>query len=254
MTSPYVSVVIPAYNCAASITSAIDSALSQNVELEILVINDCSNDSLDHVMEAYADNTSVIYIKNATNMGAAQSRNKGVAQARGKYIAFLDSDDYWAPNKLKKQLDILDNSDAVLCCTARELLSPEGTPTGRIIPVKSKIGYRDLLKHNSINCSSVLIRADVAREFPMNHEDSHEDYIMWLNITKKYGKAIGINEPLLKYRLSNTGKSGSKLHSARMTYKAYRYMGFGFFKSVCCFTSYAIHGVVKYTLSYFHIR
>ena len=80
----------------------------------------------------------------------------------------------------------------------------------------------------------------------MEHEDSHEDYIMWLKILQKYKTACGINEPLLNYRLSNTGKSGSKLKSAKMTFKVYRYMGFGIIKSLICFCSYAVHGVLKY--------
>ena len=80
----------------------------------------------------------------------------------------------------------------------------------------------------------------------MEHEDSHEDYITWLKILKKYGRACGVNEPLLKYRLSTTGKSGSKWKSAGMTWKVYRYMGFGLIKSFFCFCSYAIHGVWKY--------
>ena len=80
----------------------------------------------------------------------------------------------------------------------------------------------------------------------MGHEDSHEDYIMWLRVLRKYGDARGINEPLLRYRLSNTGKSGSKLHSAKMTFMVYRYMGFSLPKSLLCFASYAINGVKKY--------
>lgn len=246
MSEPLVSVIMPAYKCAGTIRLAIDSALNQNVSMEILVINDCSPDNLDEVMASYADTPEVVYLKNEQNMGAAQSRNRGVKLARGEYVAFLDSDDYWMPGKLAKQLAALEKSGAVLCATARELMTPEGELTGRIIPVKEEITYRELLKHNSINCSSVLMKREVALKFPMHHEDSHEDYIMWLEVLQKYGKAVAVNEPLLKYRLSNTGKSGSKLQSARMTFMVYRYMGFGWVKSLCCFASYAIHGVKKY--------
>ena len=108
--------------------------------------------------------------------------------------------------------------------------------------------YRDLLVQNPINCSSVVIRKDVAAEFPMVHDECHEDYIMWLQILKKYRKACAINKPLLNYRLSNTGKSGSKLQSARMTFKVYRYMNLGYFKSLMCFVGYAFNGVKKYYL------
>lgn len=245
---PLVSVVIPAYRCAGTISQAIDSALSQNVPLEILVIDDCPDDPIDGLMAQYRDIPQVRYIRNEKNLGAAQSRNRGVSLAQGKYIAFLDADDCWLPEKLKKQLALLEESGCILCATARELMDVNGDPLGKIFPVKQSISYRELLKHNSICCSSVLMIADAAREFPMHHADSHEDYIMWLEILQRYGSACGINEPLVRYRLSSTGKSGSKLQSAKMTWLVYRYMGFGPVKSGLCFISYALHGVWKYFL------
>ena len=251
MNEPLISVVMPAYNCAGTIAKAVDSALGQELPLEVIVVNDCSPEDLDGVMATYENEPAVRYVKNEKNMGAARSRNRGVDLARGEYVAFLDSDDAWEKDKLTKQLAAMKKTGAVLCCTARQLLTAEGKPTGRVLPVKEKITYRELLKHNSITCSSVVMRTQVAREFPMGHEDSHEDYIMWLKILEKYGTACGVNEPLVQYRLSNTGKSGSKLKSARMTFKVYRYMGFGLFKSLACFCSYAFHGVKKYTLSRF---
>ena len=246
MHDPLVSVIIPAYKCADTIGCAIDSALNQEISLEVLVLNDCSPDSLDAVMERYRADSRVIYLKNEENLGASGSRNRGVSLARGRYVAFLDADDYWMPGKLRKQLDAMEATGAVLCTTARELMNPAGECTGRVLPVKECITYRELLKHNSISCSAVLLDREVAMEFPMGHEDSHEDYIMWLQILKKYEFAAGVNEPLLKYRLTNTGKSGSKLKSAKMTFKVYRYMGFGWIRSLCCFASYAWNGVRKY--------
>lgn len=246
MNTPLVSVVTPAYNAAANIASAIDSVLRQQVDLEVIVINDCSPDNLDDVMARYADDPRVVYVKNAHNLGAAESRNKAVRMARGEYVAFLDADDYWTDSKLQKQLNAIQRTNAALCCTARELMTPDGTLSGHIIPVKETITYRELLKHNSISCSSVLMKTDLARRFPMECEESHEDYILWLKILRDNGFACGVNEPLLKYRVSNTGKSGSKLHSARMTFKVYRYMGFSMPKSIACFCSYALHGVWKY--------
>lgn len=249
MEKPKVSVIIPVYNCAGLISQAIDSALNQKTALEVIVIDDGSTDGLDEVMKKYRDNPVLFYVKNEKNMGASGSRNRGISMARGEYVAFLDADDYWAPGKLEKQLSLLEETGAVLCCTARELLTAEGKPTGQIIPVKREITYRQLLHHNSINCSSVLLRTEVARQYPMSHDDSHEDYITWLRILQKYKRACGIDEPLLKYRLSNQGKSGNKLQSARMTYRVYRYLGFGFLKSGFYFCLYAFHGIWKYYLS-----
>lgn len=243
---PMVSVIIPAYNCEKYITQAIDSVLVQGVELEIIVINDCSSDGTEAVIRQYLGNPAIRYLCNEKNLGAAQTRNRGVKLARGKYVAFLDADDWWEKGKLKKQLRLMEKESMVLCSTARALVRPDGSPMGKMIPVCERITYRELLKHNCINCSSVLLLRSVALEFPMEHEDSHEDYIMWLKILKRYGTACAVNEPLLNYRLSSAGKSGSKLKSAKMTFKVYRYMGFGMVKSILCFCSYAIHGVLKY--------
>lgn len=241
-----VSVIIPAYRCANFIEKAVDSALCQDVPMEILVINDCSPDDLDPILEKYRENPQVRYLKNEENLGVAQTRNRGVKLARGEYIAFLDADDCWETEKLKKQLKLMEEKDAVICSTARELMALDGTLSGYVIPVQTEFTFRDLLMQNQINCSSVLIKRDVALEFPMGHDDGHEDYLMWLQVLQKYGKGYAINEPLLKYRISDTGKSGSKWNSAKMTYRTYRYMGFGFVKSAYYFMNYAFHGVKKY--------
>lgn len=241
-----VSVIIPAYNCEKYIGKALDSALAQQVPLEVIVLNDCAKDGTEAVVQKYLGDERVRYVRNEKNLGVAKTRNRGVRLARGKYIAFLDSDDWWENGKLERQLERMERENVVLCSTARELINPDGSSMGKVIPVVEQITYRELLKHNCINCSSVLLRRDVALEFPMEHEDSHEDYITWLKILKKYGRACGVNEPLLKYRLSVTGKSGNKWKSARMTFMVYRYMGFGIFKSLACFCSYAVHGVWKY--------
>ena len=246
-TVPLVSVIIPVYSGSRYLPRAIDSALRQDVPGEIIVINDASPEDVDSVIAPYLDRGEVIYLKNAQNMGAAESRNRGVGHARGKYVAFLDADDYWEPQKLRKQLAALEKTGYVLCATGRELILPDGSSTGRVISAPETITYRDLLKHNCISCSSVVIRTEVAREFPMHHaHDSHEDYIMWLEVLRKYGFACGINQPLLKYTVSTQGKSGTKLKSAAMTYRVYQYMGFSPVQSALCFCSYALHGVWKH--------
>ena len=255
-----VSVIIPVYNGAATLPDAIDSVLDQDMhfesahrvgrgsvqEMEILVIDDGSTDGLDAVEARYADDDRVRFMHNEHRLGAAKSRNRGVLLARGKYVAFLDADDRWDREKLKKQFARIYESGCVLCCTGRELMKSDGTLTGRVIGVKDRITARDLLWHNQINCSSVVMLTKVARRYPMTHEDSHEDYITWMQVLREYGEACAVNEPLLKYRLSDTGKSGSKFKSAVMTYKAYRYMGYGPVVSALLFVSYAVHGVIKY--------
>lgn len=245
-TKPLVSVIMPVYNGAATICQAIDSVYRQNVPLELLVIDDGSTDQTVEILSAYQERPDFRYLKNAQNIGAAASRNRGVHEAHGQYIAFLDADDWWEDGKLKLQLDILKKTGRVLCSSGRELMNYDGSSTGKYIPVRETVSYRDLLRHNSINCSSVLLSKEVAAEFPMEHDDSHEDYLTWLKILHKYGPAAGINKPLLKYRMSKSSKSGDKKKSAIMTYKVYRYMGYSHIRCILYFISYAIHGLWKY--------
>lgn len=246
MKKPLVSVIMPVYNGEKYIKQAVDSVYAQNVDLELLVIDDGSTDETRTVLEPYMKRSDFRYLLNEKNMGAAGSRNRGVKAAAGEYVAFLDADDWWEEGKLAEQLKVLEETGFVICSTGRELVHSDGSSTGKYIPVKQHITYRELLKHNSINCSSVLLRREVALEFPMEHDDSHEDYITWLKILKKYGNAVGINKPYLKYRLSEGGKSRNKLKSAKMTYKVYRYSGFGRLKSGMYFISYAVNGIWKY--------
>lgn len=246
MNHPLVSVVMPVHNGEKYIRDAVDSVFAQETSLELLVIDDCSTDHTKEVLAAYMGREDFLYLRNEKNIGAAASRNRGIQCAKGKYVAFLDADDWWEKGKLKKQLALLERTGCVLCSTGRELVNPDGESTGKYIPVKEKLTYRELLKHNSINCSSVVVKKEAIQAYPMEHDDSHEDYITWLKILKKYKAGVGINQPLLKYRLSEGGKSRNKWKSAAMTYKVYRYMGFNTLKSVVLFISYALHGLWKY--------
>lgn len=241
-----ISVVIPVFNGEKTIARAVDSALVQQVEMEVIVINDCSTDGTAQILEKYAVDSRVRLFTNSSNLGVAETRNRGVDAARGEYVAFLDADDWWEEGKLAEQESILANTGGVICSTARRL-SCEGTgKDGQIIHVPAKVTYRSLLGHNSIACSSVVVRADVAREFPMAHSEIHEDYLTWLKILKKYKVCYGVDKPYLNYSLSTEGKSGSKLHSAKMTFGVYRQAGLNRVVSSVCFAAYALHGLWNY--------
>ena len=167
---PLISVIMPVYNGGSTIRQAVESVFCQNIPLELLVIDDGSTDQTSEVLSVYQDRPDFHYLKNPHNIGAAASRNRGVQEAHGQYVAFLDADDWWENGKLLLQLDTLHETGRVLCSTGRELMNYDGTPAGKYIPVKETVSYRDLLKHNSINCSSVLLLRDVAAEFPMEHD------------------------------------------------------------------------------------
>lgn len=241
-----ISVVIPVFNGEKTILRAVDSALAQQTELEVLVINDCSTDCTAEVLEKYAADSRVKLFDNPSNLGVAETRNRGVDAARGEYVAFLDADDWWEEGKLAEQERLLAHTGGVICSTARRLSCENSPKDGQIIHVPKKVTYRSLLGHNSIACSSVVIRADVAREFPMAHSEIHEDYLTWLKILKKYRVCYGVDKPYLNYSLSTVGKSGSKLHSAKMTFGVYRQAGLGPAASCVCFAAYALHGLWNY--------
>lgn len=244
--TPIVSVIMPAFHSERTIDAAILSVLCQDVALELLILDNSPDDGTYTAVLSYLGDPRVIYHHNPVNEGVAASRNIGIGMAKGRYIAFLDSDDWWAPGKLKKQVSCLEETGLVLCSTAREFVEPDGTRTGRVVGVPERITYRKLLHTNCINCSSVLAKREVIAEFGMEHDDAHEDYILWLHILKKYKKAAGINEPLLFYRKSASAKTGNKLKSAQMHYRSLRYAGIGPVRSAVYFVSYAVHGVIKH--------
>lgn len=259
--SPLVTVIMPAYNAEKYIIQAIDSVMKQTTDagVELIVIDDGSLDQTEAVVRGCIDrltnnaglanpaNRSLRYLKNTTNLGVAETRNRGIREAAGRYIAFLDSDDWWSYDKLEKQLAALGKRpDAVLCATGRELMNANGTRKGKVIPIPERISYRRLLHTNDIPCSSVIMKTEIAKEFEMCHDELHEDYILWLMVTRKYGDVIGVNEPLLKSRMSEGGKSRNKWKSARMTYGTYRYIGIGRFFAMRLMISYIFHGIAKY--------
>ena len=241
-----VSVVVPVYNCEKYITEALNSVLKQEVEWECIIIDDHSTDGTATEVEKFLTDKRFRYIYNEHNMGVAAGRNLGVSMARGRYIAFLDGDDYWMPDKLIKQLKLMEEKRAVLSSTGRELMDENSRLSGKIITIPEVITYNALLKGNVLNTSGVMVRRDAALKYPMKEDHLHEDYIMWLSILKEYGKAYGINEPLLKYRVLKGSKSANKLKSAKMTYGVYRYMGMSRFRSMYYFCFYAVRGLKKY--------
>ena len=122
----------------------------------------------------------------------------------------------------------------------------DGISTTKIVQVPETVTYHGLLKGNVIPCSSVLMRREDALQYPMTHDELHEDYIVWLSMLRDGKTFAGVNEPLLKSRLGETGKSRKKGKSARMTYGVYRYMGIPVWKAFYYFCCYAAAGCKKY--------
>lgn len=222
-----VSVIIPAYNCGKYLDCAIQSVMKQEVDLEIILVDDASTDGTEEIVKKLKESAKypIRYIRNRENLGVSATRNKGVRLAEGKYIAYLDADDWWAEKKLEKQLNKLKQTNGIFCYTGRELYYENGYRMGKKISVPEEITFKRLLYTNVIPCSSVLLKTEIAREFLMEHDEIHEDYLTWLRIVQKYCYAYGINEPLLQSRLTVRGKSRNKRKTIRMTYGVYRYLG-----------------------------
>ncbi|MBR4759176.1 MAG: glycosyltransferase family 2 protein [Lachnospiraceae bacterium] len=237
---------MPVYNASKTLAQAVESVYAQQVPVEMYLIDDGSTDDPKGVLAPYLDLPDFHFLQNETNMGVAKTRMRGVEEAKTKYIAFLDADDWWEEGKLQEQLAAMEESGATLSSTGRELMRPDGSSMGRTIAIPEKIDEKTILRSNYLNCSGVMVTRSAMLAFPMQYDDSHEDYISWINMIKAYGPALGINKPYLKYRLSDKSKSGSKLHSAAMNYKVYRYCGYGVLKSLLLNLSYMWNGVRKY--------
>lgn len=247
MIEPEISVIIPAYDSGKYIAKAIDSAYEQGIPVEVIVIDDGSKDKTEEIINKYKSIKDFVYIKCEKNVGVAEARNIGIEVAKCNYIAFLDADDWWKPNKLIPQLELMKRNKCILSYTARELVNKDGFSTSKIIHVKKKVNYQELLLHNCIACSSVMVKREALIKHPMQFSKYHEDYITWLKILREYGTALGIDKPLLVYRLSENGKSRNKIKSARMTFGVYRVLGIGIVKSIYFTCSHLTHGLIKYS-------
>lgn len=243
-----VSIVMPAYNAARTIRDSITSVQAQTFQdWELIVIDDGSKDETATILTEIAMSDSRIrFLQNEKNSGASYTRNRAVALAEGEWIAFLDSDDLWKPEKLEKQLDLSQKRpDMVVCYTASSFIDDAGRPYGYVMPAIERLTYRTLLRKNLMSCSSVMIRTSVMKEIQMPNDTMHEDYYVWLTVVKECGIAYGINEPLLIYRMCANSKSSNRLKSAKMLFNSYRAVGFSQFVAVFFVFRYTFHSVKR---------
>ena len=247
--SPKVSIITPAYNAQTFIRQAIQSVRQQTfTDWELILIEDCSSDeTLSIIRKVMAEDSRIRLIQNQNNMGVSRSRNAGIAHARGEWVAFLDSDDCWRPEKLSRQLEFAQKQNCSFTFTGSGFMDENGKSLSYYLPAPERITFRQLLKQNLISCSSVLIRKDILSSFPTNSERMHEDFALWLMILRdQVPAAFGLNEPLLIYRISSGSKSGNKLKAAAMTFRVYRYIGLSFPESLYYWGWYTGRSLRKY--------
>lgn len=219
-----VSVVMPAFNLASFLRDSVNSVLAQTVpDLELLVIDDCSTDETRSVASDIARNDSrVRVIGSEVNLGGAGARNLGLAAASGRYVAFLDGDDLWAPDKLERQLEVMESTSATLCYTALRKIDVNGNAFGEPQGVPKSIGYRELLGNPIIGCSTVLLDYDALDRPLMPDIRKRQDFAFWLSLLRNGAVAQGINEPLTFYRVRPGSLSSNKLSAALHVWDVYR--------------------------------
>ena len=249
-----VSIVMPAYNAEKTISASIDSVLSQTFpDWELLVIDDCSEDHTADIVKKLLQKLppdtagKLRLLENRENGGVSEARNLGIREARFPWIAFLDSDDLWKPEKLEKQLQLLkEHPEADILFTGSAFINEEGRRSGYTLHVPKEIRYRKLLPQNLISCSSALIRRELLIRHPFGHDEMHEDFLLWLTLLREGHRAFGVDEPLRVYRVSSSSKSGNKLRAARMTWQVYRRMGLGLPEAFFYLWIYTFRNLRKY--------
>lgn len=244
-----VSIIMPAYNSARYISDSIASVQAQTwTNWELIIIDDCSTDQTAEIISSFAMSDSRIkQLTNKVNSGVAQSRNTGIANALGHWIAFLDSDDCWTPDKLARQIAFAHKQAAEFTFTGSAFMDENSSPLSHYLSVPQKVSYTELLKQNIVSCSSVLIKRNLLLPYPMASDDMHEDFAVWLQILRDTKIcAYGLDQPLLIYRISASSKSGNKIKAACMTFRVYRFIGLKLPAALYYWGWYTVKSLFKY--------
>lgn len=247
-TGPDVSIITPAFNAARFIAETIKSVKSQTCESwEMIIVDDCSRDDTLDLVQAFAtEDTRIHLIRQTRNGGPALARDAAIRAARGRYIAFLDSDDLWLPDKLERQLEFMRRSNYVFTYTCYRRISENGETCGRTISVPEKLNYHQLLRNTAIATSTVLIDREGTGPFKMIRT-YYDDYALWLTLLKRGITAHGLQEDLMRYRIVRKSVSRHKLNSAKWVWRTYRDVeGLAFPYATWCFLNYAWRAYRKY--------
>lgn len=245
---PMVSIVMPTYNSSATIVDSINSVQAQSLnDFELLVVDNGSFDNTKELVISFTQRDSRVKLFSCCDKGASHARNYGIKVARGRYIAFIDSDDLWASDKLEKQLQFMSLNNSIISCTAYQpFISLNGEiKKFSVRPVPNIIGHDSLLYTCKVGCSTVIFDTDFlpAVQFPCVYK---EDYALWLDITKSECHIYGLNNPLVFYRVSNNSLSGNKFREFIRQWSIYRsYLKMSFTRSLYYMFFYTVHAVLK---------
>jgi teichuronic acid biosynthesis glycosyltransferase TuaG len=242
-----ISIITPSYNSAKFIGETIKSVRKQTYQdWEMLIVDDCSTDNSKDIIKEYSDNDARIkLIALEKNVGAAEARNIALRKAKGRYIAFLDSDDLWLPEKLNKQLAFMKKTKIDFSFTAYNRISESGKYINTI-PVPKTIDYHNFLKNTVIGTLTVMIDRESTGYFEMPIIKSSHDMALWCKLLRNGRKAYGINETLAQYRVVSNSNTSKKLKAALDVWKVLRqHEKINFLKSAYYFSNYAFNAAKK---------
>ena len=244
-----VSIITPSYNCSSFIIDTITSVLSQSyVDWEMIIVDDCSIDNSVEIIERFiGDNPKIRLIKLVNNVGSAQSRNAALEVANGRFIAFLDSDDIWYPDKLEKQVAFMLKRKVPISFTSYELIDENGVSKDHIIHSVDKLTQIDYLKNTIIGFSTSMIDIEmVGDNFRMRDIRTRQDASLWITLLGKGYIAKGIDEVLMKYRVHSQSISANKVKAAKQVWNLYFNLHrLGLLKSMYYFSFYVFNTIKK---------
>lgn len=240
---------MPVYNSEEFLEDSVSSVMSQSYKnWELLMINDCSSDSSQEIINRFTQLDSRIHSFSTSERSGSPMipRNLGISKSKGRYICFLDSDDIWLPEKLQHQLDCFSaNPDAPLVYSDYEKIRVDGKRNGRLLKMPKQVNYKKLLAGNVIGCSTAIY--DTAKLgkclFP---SCGHEDYELWLSILRTGGFAYNTGYVDALYRVRKDSVSANKFWTSRWQWTIYRqYEKLSFIDSLYYFCRYAYHAIMK---------
>lgn len=242
-----VSIITPSYNSSQYIRRTIDSIRSQTYQnWELIIIDDCSTDSSREVIQHYVDQDSRIkLICLEENSGAAVARNTGIKHAIGRFIAFLDSDDTWHPEKLEKQLHFMLKNDYAFTYSQYHQVNENGDLVGELnFPMRTN--HHKLLKTCIIGCLTAMYDTHKLGKvyFPLIRK--RQDFALWLKILKKVDYAYCVPEDLASYTVRSDSISANKFKAAQYNWYLYRNIEkLNILVSCYYFSNYIVRGIIR---------
>ncbi|MDC7286907.1 glycosyltransferase [Blautia schinkii] len=206
--SHLVSIIMPSYNTAQYIAETIQWVINQTYQnWELIIVDDCSTDDTDIVVEKIKD-PRIKYIKNERNSGAAVSRNRALRIANGRWVAFLDSDDLWKPEKLEKQIRFMTKKKCYFSYTDYEEIDADGNKTNVIVTGPKVITKTGMFNYCWPGCLTVMYDRKKIGLIQIEDIKKNNDYAMWLKACKKADCYL-LNVNLAQYRRGRTGSISS---------------------------------------------